>query len=231
MLDAGVRMVAHAEEFLYAHATSSLDPADIAYAGEIATRNGAWVTATVSTYEGIRALFDANRNGEDVAAQLDATAGVRYLPLARRNQWLVSQANNYTSTADISAQLEFQLQMMRDFERAGVGLLLGTDSPVIPGLVPGFALLREMALLRGAGIPAEAVLRAGTASAGDFIAATVGGRGFGRIAPGLRADLVLLDDDPVARPETLEDPAGTMAAGRWYPRDTLTTWLAELAGN
>ncbi|GAA2851122.1 amidohydrolase family protein [Pseudonocardia halophobica] len=81
---------------------------------------------------------------------------------------------------------------------AGVPVLAGTDAfsgPMLPDPVRhGVSLHRELMLLVEAGLtPAEA-LRAATALPARYF--DLGDRG--AIAPGLRADLVLLADDPLA---------------------------------
>ena len=80
--------------------------------------------------------------------------------------------------------------------RAGVPIVLGTDanqSPGVPANVPyGESVHRELELLVGAGLtPAEA-LHAATGAAADRF----GLRDRGRIAAGLRADLLLVGGDP-----------------------------------
>src|SRR3984957_3363428 len=82
--------------------------------------------------------------------------------------------------------------------RAGVPIVLGTDAnqaPGVPANVPyGVSAHRELELLVEAGLtPAEALHAAAAAGAGRF-----GLPDRGRIAPGLRADLLLVDGDPAA---------------------------------
>jgi len=82
--------------------------------------------------------------------------------------------------------------------QAGVPILAGTDansSPLIPGGVPhGISLHRELELLTGAGLSNADALRAATA----VPAQVFGLADRGVIEPGKRADLVLLDADPLA---------------------------------
>jgi imidazolonepropionase-like amidohydrolase len=82
--------------------------------------------------------------------------------------------------------------------KAGVPVLAGTDanaSALIPGGVPhGESLHRELELLTGAGLSTVDALRAATAAP----ATVFGLADRGVIEPGKRADLVLLDDDPLA---------------------------------
>jgi len=78
--------------------------------------------------------------------------------------------------------------------RRGVRITVGTDTPT-PWVVPGASVHDEMALLHDAGLPPLEVLRAATANAARAL-----GRGdsLGTLAPGKRADLVVLARDPVA---------------------------------
>jgi len=79
---------------------------------------------------------------------------------------------------------------------AGVPLLAGTDTG-LPGTSFGESLHRELALL------VEAVLTAATAVPSERF----GLRDRGRIAPGLRADMLLVEGDPTADVAALRDIA------------------------
>jgi imidazolonepropionase-like amidohydrolase len=74
---------------------------------------------------------------------------------------------------------------------AGVPILAGTDAPN-PGTAHGVSLHHELALLVAAGLTPVQALAAATATP----AARFGLSDRGRIAPGLRADLLLVDGDP-----------------------------------
>ena len=83
------------------------------------------------------------------------------------------------------------LDSVRGLRAAGVTILAGTDVPN-PGTAQGASLHGEMELLVEAGLtPAEA-LRAATSAPAEVF----GLKDRGRIAPGLRADLVLVEGDP-----------------------------------
>ena len=77
--------------------------------------------------------------------------------------------------------------------RAGVPLLVGTDSPE-PHVPPGFSLHQELEMLVESGLPPAAVLRAAT-----LTNATVLGEQerLGTITPGKAADIVLLSANPL----------------------------------
>ncbi|MGY0499260.1 amidohydrolase family protein [Nocardia sp. FBN12] len=81
---------------------------------------------------------------------------------------------------------------------AGVPILAGTDAAVQPGLprlvVHGESLHRELELLVAAGMSTVDALRAATVEPARHFG--LGDRG--AIEPGLRADLILIDGDPLA---------------------------------
>jgi imidazolonepropionase-like amidohydrolase len=52
----------------------------------------------------------------------------------------------------------------------------------------------------------------------------------GALAPGMRADLVLLDRDPRAGTSAVSDPAGVVLRGRWLPRAELRQLLEAAPG-
>lgn len=92
-------------------------------------------------------------------------------------------------------KLDFQnaLAAVRQLAKAGVPILAGTDSPN-PGTAHGASLHRELELLVAAGLsPTEALAAATSTPARIF-----GLQDRGRIAAGLRADLVLVKGDPTA---------------------------------
>lgn len=80
----------------------------------------------------------------------------------------------------------------RALHAAGAEVLAGSDAPN-PGVVPGASLHHELELLVSAGLPADAVLAAATAAP----ARRFGLHDRGRIAPGTRADLLLVAGDPL----------------------------------
>jgi imidazolonepropionase-like amidohydrolase len=86
---------------------------------------------------------------------------------------------------------EFARTSVAALARAGVPILAGTDAPN-PGTAHGAALHRELELLVEAGLTPLAALRAAT----SVPAAAFALKDRGRIAGGLRADLVLVDGDP-----------------------------------
>ena len=88
-------------------------------------------------------------------------------------------------------RLEFAMKATRQLFDAGVPILAGTDAPN-PGTAHGASLHQELELLVRAGLPPIAALQAATATP----ARCFGLQDRGRIAPGMRADLLLIAGDP-----------------------------------
>jgi imidazolonepropionase-like amidohydrolase len=83
------------------------------------------------------------------------------------------------------------LAAVRALRAANIPLLAGTDAPN-PGTAHGVSIHRELELLVQAGLTPTEALRSAT----SIPAKTFGLNDRGRIAPGLRADLVLVKGDP-----------------------------------
>lgn len=102
----------------------------------------------------------------------------------------MSKATDFHATTASIAQLR----------AAHVPILAGTDAPN-PGTWYGVSELGEMELLNAAGLtPAEALTAATAAPARAFHLADRG-----RIAPGMRADLLLVEGDPTTRISDIEN--------------------------
>jgi imidazolonepropionase-like amidohydrolase len=99
--------------------------------------------------------------------------------------------------------------------RAGVPILAGTDAPS-PGLAHGLSIHHELELLVRSGLtPLEAL-----ASATSEPARAFGFRDRGRIAEGLRADLVLVNGDPTVDITATRDIVGIWKLGVAHTRHT-----------
>jgi imidazolonepropionase-like amidohydrolase len=105
------------------------------------------------------------------------------------------------------------LDTVRQLKAAGVPILAGTDAPN-PGTAHGPSIHRELELLVQAGLtPAEALAAATSAPARTF-----GLKDRGRIAPGLRADLVLVKGDPTKDVTATRDIQKVWKIGQEVPR-------------
>lgn len=108
---------------------------------------------------------------------------------------------------------------------AGAGLLVGTDTPN-PFVVPGYSFHEEMDNLSRAGIPNDALLRMATSEAARFLDEE---GEFGVVAVGARADLILVEGDPLTDLEVLRRPSYVMVNGHLRDRADLQRELDALA--
>jgi imidazolonepropionase-like amidohydrolase len=121
------------------------------------------------------------------------------------------------------ALFALRVRQVGAMHRAGVPLLVGTDAPAV---APGWSAHEELRLLVRAGLrPAEA-LRAATLEPVSWLRAT---DTLGAIARGRRADLVLLDADPLADVRNTTRIRAVVADGRVYERAALDELLARAA--
>jgi hypothetical protein len=107
-----------------------------------------------------------------------------------RGYFAGSLAIDADSDAGYRAAFAKMLEMVRRLHAAGVQIVAGTDS------IAGLTLHRELELYVEAGIPAADVLRLATLGSAKLLKVD---RDAGSIARGKRADLVLIDGDPLAR--------------------------------
>jgi imidazolonepropionase-like amidohydrolase len=164
------------------------------------------------------------------AQQLLARPEMRYVSAATRAFWeaRTDDAIRNAAPADWervrqgNALRKALTQALRD---AGAGLLLGTDTPNRL-VTPGFALHEELAHLVDAGLTPYEALRTGTHDAATFLGAA---DEWGTVQAGRRADLLLLDGNPLENVAHVAHPAGVMARGRWLSREQLDLMLEDLA--
>jgi imidazolonepropionase-like amidohydrolase len=110
---------------------------------------------------------------------------------------------------------------VKQLRTAHVPILAGTDAGN-PGTAHGAALHRELELLVNAGLtPTEALAAATSIPAKTF---HLGDRG--RIAPGARADLLLVSGDPTVNITATRDIAGVWKQGAQFDRSALATSIA-----
>lgn len=108
-------------------------------------------------------------------------------------------------------------------QRAGVTLVTGTDASFLHP--PGFSLHDELEMLVEAGLTPAEVLRAGTINCARLFPSLEAGA----VAPGKRADLVLLNGNPLDDIRNVHDIAAVVLRGRVLNRAALDRALAGAA--
>ncbi len=111
---------------------------------------------------------------------------------------------------------------IKQLKEAGVTILAGTDAPN-PGTAHGVSLHRELELLVQAGLsPQEALAAATSLPAEKFHL-----QDRGRIAPGLRADLVLVEGDPTVDIKATRNIRGVWKSGVPVDRESYRKTIAN----
>ena len=235
-LDAGMSTIDHLDGYI-----AALMPADSDLSGgyggffdvlladqvvaerieELVTRTAAAGTWNVPTQSLVEQLVD-----ETSVSDLANRPEMRYMPRSTVERWIEakqSQLNERGFSPEIGAQaIEIRRRIIVALHEAGAGLLLGSDAPQIFN-VPGFSLHHELGFLVAAGLTPFEALRTGTTAAAEFL-----GTNTGVVAIGKKADLVLLDANPLADIGNSRRVHGVMLRGDWFPYAEIEDQLEQL---
>ena len=214
-----------------ADAVRALGAADSArmHSLAVATREaGTWVVPTEYLWEN----FFAPRAPEDFMMLPE----MRYVPQSMRNGWINQkrQFDQGVRAANLTAEevmrfVAARRLMLRELGREGNRVLMGTDSPQMMN-VPGFALGHEIRVMHDAGLSNHQVLESGTRNVSRYVEQYIKGDArFGTVEVGQRADLVLLDGNPLDELANLERRSGVMVRGRWVSADEIRRGLDAMA--
>ena len=191
-------------------------------------RAGTWNVPTAFLWES----FFSSESPEDMARRPE----MKYA----QPQWITGWSNQKRNRIqedqrtgvgpDVSSRyLSLRRTLLKTLADSGARLLMGTDSPQMFN-VPGFALHHEIELMQDAGLTPYQVLESGTRNVAEYAAKDLklDGR-FGTVTVGNRADLLLLDANPLTDVRNVARRAGVMVRGRWLPAAELDRMLAEMA--
>lgn len=193
--------------------------AELVAAVQEATRADRKVAAHAHGNAGIRAAVRAGVHSIEHGSVLDAPtlammkrAGTVLVPTLSAARAVEAMAEAGTISAESAAKARAIAPKMRDSfalaVRSGVTIALGSDAGVFAHGTNG----GEFVEMVRAGMTPMAALTAGTGTA----AALLGRRDVGRIAPGMLADLVVVEADPLADIATVLRPALVMKGGELY---------------
>lgn len=197
----------------------TLLPSDVDFAKALAGAE-TWITPTLYTRTGYL-------RGDKARAILKSPEA-RYVSPETRAQWRALLDGKADPQNDkLGARLRAsQDEVMKRLLPLKPQWLAGTDAAGYPFNIMGFALIEELRLLHSEGLSTAAVLRAATSAPARAMREE---REFGAIKAGMRADLVLLDKNPLDDPSVYAANAGVMARGMWLSHDNLDMALQKLA--
>ncbi len=182
-------------------------------------KNGTWMVPTIAVLHSISFLDDTTLAGDP---------RMRYIPPMMASGWNPRSDFRFRSMtaqnwATRRAVFTKQLEIVTLLHREGVRFLAGTDLSN-PYIYPGFSLHDELASLVAAGFSPLEALRSATIDAARFLGAA---DSLGSVAMGKRADLLLLDADPLADIRNTTRIAVVVAAGRVYDSAARERMLAD----
>jgi imidazolonepropionase-like amidohydrolase len=203
------------DKIAFALAGHSPDTTKLEPARALFRNRNAWVTPTLAS---LRALDAA---GTSEYARILARPEMAYVDSGSFGWW-ASLRRDGTREYRPSAFYRLEAALVGALKSVGTRFLIGTDA-ANPLMVAGFSLHDEMeTLVRDAGLTPYEVLTAATRRAAEFLHDQRGGF----VAVGARADLLLVDANPLLDLRTLRRPAGVMVNGRWLDRSALDSLLA-----
>ena len=175
------------------------------------------------------ALFQIIVSGEKADEMLKLPE-LRYVPQKVRDAFTKQKLG----TEDIPAAegekyTRLRFRLVNEMQKAGAKLLIGSD----PGqmfLVAGFGTHRELRSFVEAGLTPFQALQAATSNPAEYLSTFMKiPNDFGIIKTGNRADLLLLDANPLLDVANTERIAGVVTRGRYFPKDEIRATLEKIA--
>jgi imidazolonepropionase-like amidohydrolase len=212
-----------------AEMVNAVDPSKFPAIAQQMKAAGMWHVPTILIWEN---LF----NQDEAPEAMGAREEMKYWPRQqvanmvnqKRTQIAQQQANGITKEVTVK-YTQLRRQALKAVADADSPLMMGTDSPQL-FMVPGFAMHREIAIIQQAGLSPQKIYESGAKNVATYVRDVLKQDGaFGTVVAGNRADLVLLEANPLQSVENLRRRAGVMVKGRWVSAAEIDRGLAELA--
>jgi imidazolonepropionase-like amidohydrolase len=229
-LEAGLDVIAHGEELfftaLYDGVESRLDsglapsakPAALMGVARLVKASGAAVIPNLSFVAMTRTQLDS-------LAVVWSDPQIRYLHPSILQTWREQNPSRRRDLARFDLRERGKQAVVQKLTAtlndAGVPLLLGTDASA-PGMFPGKSAHLELQLLVEAGLTPFEALATGTRNPGGLLRERGSSvASFGILREGSRADLLLLDQNPLADIANVTRVVGVVVRGEWYSRERI----------
>jgi len=235
-LGSGLDAVAHTEElfFTYFGGPRNTDNMDRSYTPDL---------------DSLPALIDVLRSNEvavmpdlcfafgnllmwDSLNHLSADPEYPYLHPNTASMWAGGNINRRSEIENFILREQWKYNLLQTltlaFQQAGILQVIGTDTS-LPGLFPGKAAHRELTEFTKAGLSNFEALSIGSRNAGEFVRRYIDPDArFGQVRAGYRADLVLLDANPLDDIRNARTVQGVAVNGRYVSRSQLDERRAGL---
>lgn len=154
--------------------------------------------------------------------------GMDYMPEEMIENW-TNYVENVRSGDDYDPEqaerfIEIRNELTAALHEHNAGLMLGADAPQIFN-PPGFSGHRELESLVNAGLSPFEALRTATTSVGTYLGEETE---TGMVQQGFRADLLVLDSNPLESIPFQDHIMGVLQSGTYYDRDNLDEMLEEI---
>ena len=234
-LDARQRSIDHLDQYIPAlkltpETTREEEDRRIAEIAQLTAKSGVWNVPTMYLWD----LFHNAATGDALRKRLTET---RYLPRTMIDEWTKGKDSRLRPPNDTPSGvaafgqtgtrvMELRRKIVRALKAANAPIALGTDSPQMFS-VPGFSTHRELKLMvDDLGYTPYQALESGTLRVAEYFGTTAE---TGTIAQGKRADLILLNANPLTSIANTQNPAGVVVNGRWIPASEIRPRLEEIA--
>lgn len=221
ILKGKVKSIEHAEKIVVTHFKLVYDTAMIPQTATMIKQAGTWVCPTLAVAE----IFQLQNEGK-LMPLLDSPE-MKYMDASTFGWWrsFAAQPGHGSSPGHGKDTFySFQLKLTKGLFKAGVPLLAGTDCPN-PGMVYGYSLHHELRNMVAAGLNPFEALQTATTNAALFVGNE---KQVGMIKQGMRADLVLLEGNPLENIDNTKKIGGVIARGRWYSKGEMEALVAGL---
>jgi imidazolonepropionase-like amidohydrolase len=222
-LAAGQETIDHVDGYVE-HLQAEGVPVDEAKLREIVRltkSSGAWIVPTMALWETLLGVASIDK--------LMSYPELKYMPRQQVESWerlhRARQSGPQFDRKKAEQTAANRKRILKALHAGGVPVIFGTDAPQ-QFSVPGFSVHREMASMLEAGMTPYEIIRTATKNAGEYYQNKAR---FGTVAAGQRADLILVNGNPLKDISNIARRSGVMVRGRWLGEDEIQKRLEAIA--